>query len=82
MVSSSGLDRNCHAVLCRNAIDHDYFLRVSTDDGEFVDYDLVHDELPIVIERGAMAAIYRTPGRQFLDHDPRVLGLDDGLHEP
>ena len=53
----------------------DYYFRVYQNDGEFTDYDIIHDELSVTIDADALASFY-TDGKNFvLDHSPNVLGL-------
>lgn len=56
-------------------IDGKYFFRVTAAATEFVDYDLRHDDLAVVIAPDAMATLYRSVHAQVLDHSPAVLGL-------
>jgi hypothetical protein len=58
-----------------SSFDGEYSFRVYTGDGEFIDYDLRHDDLSITINADAFAAFYRVDGHDVLDHDPQVLGL-------
>jgi len=52
-----------------------YFFRIYGKDGEFTDYDLIHDDLEITISPDAMASFYAIGEDRFLDHSPAVLGL-------
>ncbi len=61
-------------VLCKGS-DGNYFFRVYHTDISFTDYDLRHDDLPIIIEQSAMASLYRSEDLNILDHSPEVLGL-------
>jgi hypothetical protein len=63
--------------ICRSAIDGSHFFRVYESDGNFVDYDIQHDELEVTISAGAMASFYRVGDEKILDHSPEVLGLHD-----
>lgn len=49
--------------------------RVYHDGGNFTDYDIRHDDLPITIDADALAAFYQVGERTILDHSPEVLGL-------
>lgn len=52
-----------------------YFFRIYGKDGEFTDYDLIHDDLEVTISPDAMASFYVIGENQCLDHSPAVLGL-------
>jgi len=58
-----------------------YFFRVTDSDGEFVDYELIHDDLPITIDDNSFATLYRDADGDddvgILDHSPSVLGLEE-----
>ena len=45
------------------------------DDGSFTDYNLNHDDLPITIDKEALASFYSQGDNHALDHSPGVLGL-------
>ena len=62
-------------VLCRSAVEGDWFFRVYRDDGSFTDYDMRHDELTVTISADAMASFYHIGDERVLDHSPQVLGL-------
>jgi hypothetical protein len=49
--------------------------RVYNPDKSFVDYDFVHDDLPIVISKNSFSAFYSFDDKNVLDHSPQVLGL-------
>jgi hypothetical protein len=51
--------------------------RVYTGDGEFIDYDIRHDDLSVTIDDDELAAFYRVDGHDILDHSPQVLGLKE-----
>jgi hypothetical protein len=53
----------------------DYAFRIYRSDGEFTDYALRHDDLPVTIDPGALASFYERADEGFLDHSPEVLGL-------
>ncbi|MDR2207812.1 MAG: hypothetical protein LBE22_02410 [Azoarcus sp.] len=52
-----------------------FAFRVYTDNGEFIDYDIRHDDLSITIDKDALASFYRIGEHDILDHSPQVLGL-------
>lgn len=61
-------------VLCRDS-NGNYFFRVYHSDNAFTDYELRHDDLPVVIDQDALASFYRLDDHNVLDHSPQVLGL-------
>lgn len=55
---------------------NEYLFRVYDANGEFVDYDLRHNDLWVTIH--GEAAFYKYPdGTTALDHSPETLGLED-----
>jgi hypothetical protein len=56
-------------------IDGSFFFRVYHEDKNFTDYELLHDDLEVVITLDASAAFYKLDNRMILDHSPEVLGL-------
>jgi hypothetical protein len=54
-----------------------FAFRVYSDDGEFIDYDICHDDLPVTLDSDALASFYRVDGHDILDHSPQVLGLKE-----
>ena len=62
-------------VLCRSAVDGQYFFRVYRADHSFVDFDVRHDDLDVTIAPTAMASFYERGSERILDHNPAVLGL-------
>lgn len=63
-------------VICRDAFHGQPFFRVYDEAGEFIDYELRHDDLSVTISPEAMASFYRVGERDVLDHSPQVLGLE------
>lgn len=61
-------------VLCISTDGH-HFFRVYATDTSFVDYDLRHSDLEVVIT-DAEACFYTLADAQLLDHSPATLGLD------
>ena len=61
-------------VLCVDATDHSYFLRVYRESGDFTDYALHHSDLRVTIA-DTDAAFYHEGSRTWLDHRPETLGL-------
>ena len=61
-------------MLCRS-LNGTYFLRVTTSNGEIQDYDLLHSDLAIKIDKDALASFYVGDGMAVLDHSSAVLGL-------
>jgi hypothetical protein len=57
--------------------DGSFVFRVYSSDGEFIDYDIRHDDLPITIDSDALTSFYRVDGHDILDHSPQVLGLKE-----
>jgi len=52
-----------------------YAFRVYDADGNFIDYVINHDDLPVTIDENALSAFYSAEGDHVLDHNPQVLGL-------
>lgn len=52
-----------------------YCFRVYDLTGDFTDYHLLHDDLEVTIDPGALASFYREGDMAVLDHSPAVLGL-------
>lgn len=52
-----------------------FFLRVYSDNGQFTDYDIHHDDLSVRIADDALASFYSDGERRYIDHSPEVLGL-------
>lgn len=52
-----------------------YCFRVYDSNGNFIDYQLLHDDLEVTIDSGALASFYRNDNIAALDHSPTVLGL-------
>lgn len=61
-------------ILCRSLGDR-YFFRVTVANGEFTDYELLHDDLKITISPDALASFYTRDDASFLDHQSSVLNL-------
>ncbi|HEU0203591.1 MAG TPA: hypothetical protein VFR86_24540 [Burkholderiaceae bacterium] len=57
-------------------VDGKYFFRVYRDAGEFIDYELRHDDLEVTVSVDALASFYEIGERRILDHSPEVLGLE------
>lgn len=63
-------------ILCRS-IDGRYFFRIYHGDGEFDDYDLLHDDISVTIAADQLASFYEDEnGEKFLDHSSQVLGWE------
>lgn len=63
-------------ILCRT-IGGRYFFRIYHGDGTFDDYDLMHDDLSVTIEMGALASFYEGENDvKFLDHSSQVVGWE------
>ena len=56
-------------------IDSSFFFRVYHENKDFTDYELLHNDLEVVITPDAFAAFYKLDDRMILDHSPEVLGL-------
>ena len=54
-----------------------YFFRVYEPDGEFIDYEIKHDDLEVTISNDALAAFYTDGEHYILDHSPNVFGLKE-----
>lgn len=52
-----------------------YYFRVYDSGGDFIDYQLLHDDLEVTIHSSALASFYRNGDIAVLDHSPAVLGL-------
>lgn len=61
--------------LCRGS-EGSYFFRIYHSDKSFTDYELRHDDLPVIIAQDALASFYRFQDHSVLDHSPQVLGLE------
>ncbi|MCP4367671.1 MAG: hypothetical protein GY797_06110 [Deltaproteobacteria bacterium] len=59
------------------SLDGSYFFRVYREGGEFTDYELRHNDLPVIISRDALASFYEMEETNILDHSPEVLGLEE-----
>jgi hypothetical protein len=53
-----------------------YYFRVYDNSGDFIDYQLLHDDLEVTINSSALASFYRNDDIAVLDHSPAVLGLN------
>lgn len=51
--------------------------RVYKKDGEFDDYDIMHDDLAVTIDSDAFASFYKSTYNKVLDHSPDVLALEE-----
>lgn len=69
--SAAGIE----GVLVRT-FDGEFCFRVYYDDGNFTDYEIRHSDLSITIDKQELAALYRSEGRNVLDHAPEMLGLE------
>ena len=61
-------------LLCKS-VDGKYFFRVTQTNGEFLDFDLRHDDLEVTIASDALASFYTAEDFAVLDHTSTVLGL-------
>lgn len=52
-----------------------FSFRVYTSTYEFTDYQINHDDLPVTINRDALASFYTSDEGQVIDHSPNVFGL-------
>ncbi len=52
-----------------------YFFRVYGKEQEFTDYVIHHDDLAVTIDKDALASFYSDGEKQWIDHNPSVLGL-------
>ena len=68
--SASGIS----GLLCRS-LNNEYFFRITTPNGQVQDYDLLHSDLAITIDKGQLASLYVNDGIAVLDHSSTVLGL-------
>jgi hypothetical protein len=57
-----------------------YAFRVYNKDYKFVDYDLLHSDLHVIID-DEDSALYQDSDRAYLDHSPATLGYADTLHK-
>lgn len=55
--------------------DGKYYFRVYDKNYKFVDYDLLHSDLHVMID-DADSAFYTKDGQTYLDHSPATLGLE------
>jgi len=66
-------------VLCKtfgkDGRSNNFFFRVYGSDGNFVDYDIYHDDLSVTIDAKELASFYTIGEDKFLDHSPSVLDL-------
>ena len=54
-----------------------YYFRIYHKSGDFDDYRLRHDDLPVTIDEDALASFYESEtGDKFLDHSPEVFGWE------
>jgi hypothetical protein len=52
-------------------------LRVYDENKEFIDYDIMHDDLSVTISKDALACFYSNGEHHAIDHSPTVLGLKE-----
>ena len=57
------------------SIDGSFFFRVYSENKDFIDYEILHNDLEVTITPDALAAFYKFKDRMILDHSPQVLGL-------
>jgi hypothetical protein len=57
------------------SIDGSFFFRVYSENKDFIDYEILHNDLEVTITPDAFAAFYKFNDRMILDHSPQVLGL-------
>jgi hypothetical protein len=50
-------------------------LLVYDEDNEFIDYDIMHDDLSVTISKDELACFYSNGEHHAIDHSPAVLGL-------
>jgi hypothetical protein len=50
-------------------------LRVYDGDNEFIDYDIMHNDLSVTISKDALACFYSNGEHHAIGHSPTVLGL-------
>ncbi len=62
--------------LLRDGVNGSFFFRVYHENGEFTDYEILHDDLEVTITHDAFASFYQLGDRLVLDHSPEVLGLE------
>ena len=60
------------------SLDGSFFFRVYGSSGDFIDYDIRHDDLQVTISPDAFASFYKIGDSLLLDHSPEVLGLEIG----
>jgi hypothetical protein len=58
------------------SLDGQYYFRVYQEDGEFIDYELSHFDLGVIIQERD-AAFYTIGEHHILDHAPETLGLEE-----
>lgn len=61
--------------------DGSFFFRVYSSSGDFIDYEIRHDDLEVTISPDTLASFYQIGDRRLLDHSPEVLGLESGPNE-
>lgn len=71
-VSSANKVKGC---VIYTALDHKYVFRVYDDQSNFVDYDLAHTDLNVVID-DEDAFFYSDDTANVLDHSPSTLGKE------
>ncbi len=55
----------------------EFLFRVYEPDGEFIDYEIRHNDLEITISNEELATFYTDGERYIIDHSPKVLGLEE-----
>jgi len=50
--------------------------RVYSNSGKFIDYEILHDDLSVIIERSEQASFYSNGEHHILDHSPGVFDLE------
>ena len=61
--------------LCKSS-KNDLFFRVYKENREFQDYEIIHDDSSITIDKDALASFYEHDGDYWIDHSPSILGYE------
>lgn len=58
-------------------INGEYVFRVYDSEGEFIDYNICHDDLSVTIDANSLASFYTKGDNNILDHSPQVFNLKE-----
>lgn len=59
--------------IMRSGVDNSFFFRVYKENGDFVDYDIMHYDMEVMILEDSAVLVERN-GDNYIDYSARVLG--------